>query len=68
MGKALNQWAADHCDRLAGGVPMFAPDMYEHSYHIDLGAKSATSVNAFVDVFHWVPPEDLVWTERILKT
>jgi len=28
-------WAADHCHTLAGGQPIVALDMYEHSYHID---------------------------------
>ena len=40
--KLVNQWAADHCHTLAGGQPIVALDMYEHSYHIDYGAKAAT--------------------------
>jgi Fe-Mn family superoxide dismutase len=39
-GKLVNQWAADHCHTLAGGTPILALDMYEHSYHIDFGAKT----------------------------
>jgi Fe-Mn family superoxide dismutase len=39
-GKLVNQWAADHCHTLAGGQPILALDMYEHSYHIDYGAKA----------------------------
>jgi Fe-Mn family superoxide dismutase len=27
--------------------------MYEHSYHIDYGAKAATYVETFVDVIRW---------------
>ena len=30
-GKLVNQWAADHCHTLAGGQPILALDMYEHS-------------------------------------
>jgi len=30
-----------NCHTLAGGVPILALDMYEHSYHIDYGAKAA---------------------------
>src|SRR4051812_46193620 len=41
-GKLVNQWAADHAHTLAGGVPILALDMYEHSYHIDYGAKAGT--------------------------
>ena len=32
-GKLVNQWAPDHCHTLAGGTPILALDMYEHSYH-----------------------------------
>jgi hypothetical protein len=31
--KLVNQWAMDHTMTLAGGRPIFALDMYEHSYH-----------------------------------
>jgi len=51
--KLVNQWAADHCHTLAGGTPILALDMYEHSYHIDYGAKAATYVDAFMDVIRW---------------
>jgi len=30
-GKLVNQWASDHCHTLAGGTPILALDMYEHS-------------------------------------
>ena len=40
--KLVNQWASDHCHTLAGGTPILALDMYEHSYHIDFGAKAAS--------------------------
>jgi superoxide dismutase, Fe-Mn family len=45
----VNQWAADHCHTLASARPILALDMYEHSYHIDYGAKAATYVDAFMD-------------------
>jgi superoxide dismutase, Fe-Mn family len=51
--KLVNQWAADHCHTLAGGTPILALDMYEHSYHIDFGAKAATYVDTFMEVIHW---------------
>lgn len=51
--KLVNQWAADHCHTLAGGVPILALDMYEHSYHIDYGAKAATYVDTFMDAIRW---------------
>src|SRR5690349_20070874 len=41
MGKAL------------GGGPVLALDMYEHSYHMDFGAKAAGYVDAFMDAVQW---------------
>src|SRR5262245_44339086 len=51
--KLVNQWAADHCHTLAGGQPILALDMYEHSYHIDYGAKAATYVETFMEAIRW---------------
>jgi superoxide dismutase, Fe-Mn family len=51
--RLVNQWAADHCHTLAGGTPILALDMYEHSYHIDYGAKAATYVDVFMDAIRW---------------
>ncbi|MGY8676472.1 Fe-Mn family superoxide dismutase [Bradyrhizobium sp. UFLA05-153] len=51
--KLVNQWAADHCHTLAGGVPILALDMYEHSYHIDYGAKAANYVDIFMAAINW---------------
>ena len=51
--KLVNQWASDHCHTLAGGTPILALDMYEHSYHIDFGAKAATYVDTFMAAIRW---------------
>ena len=51
--KLVNQWASDHCHTLAGGTPILALDMYEHSYHIDFGAKAASYVDAFMRAVRW---------------
>jgi Fe-Mn family superoxide dismutase len=51
--KLVNQWASDHCHTLAGGTPIIALDMYEHSYHIDFGAKAATYVDIFMAAIRW---------------
>jgi Fe-Mn family superoxide dismutase len=51
--KLVNQWASDHCHTLAGGTPILALDMYEHSYHIDFGAKAATYVETFMEAVRW---------------
>ncbi len=52
-GKLVNQWAADHTHALAGGAPILALDMYEHSYHMDYGAKAAAYVDAFMQNINW---------------
>src|SRR5216684_4129303 len=51
--KLVNQWASDHCHTLAGGTPILALDMYEHSYHMDFGAKAGSYVDTFMDVIRW---------------
>jgi Fe-Mn family superoxide dismutase len=51
--KLVNQWASDHCHTLAGGTPILALDMYEHSYHIDYGAKAADYVGVFMSDINW---------------
>ena len=51
--RLVNQWAADHTHALAGATPILALDMYEHSYHIDYGAKAAAYVDAFMENIHW---------------
>jgi superoxide dismutase, Fe-Mn family len=52
-GKLVNQWAMDHTTTLAGGEPILALDMYEHSYHIDYGARAAVYVDAFMAAINW---------------
>jgi len=51
--KLVNQWAADHTCCLAGASPILALDMYEHSYHMDYGAKAAAYVDAFMNNINW---------------
>ncbi|MBI2752415.1 MAG: superoxide dismutase [Betaproteobacteria bacterium] len=52
-GRLVNQWAADHTHVLAAGTPILALDMYEHSYHIDFGARAAEYVGAFMRNIAW---------------
>lgn len=59
-GKLVNQWASDHCHTLAGGTPILALDMYEHSYHIDFGAKAATYVDTYMSAIRWENAERLL--------
>jgi Fe-Mn family superoxide dismutase len=51
--RLINQWAADHTCHLAGGTPILALDMYEHSYHMDYGAKAAAYVDIFMQNINW---------------
>ncbi|WP_374569451.1 Fe-Mn family superoxide dismutase [Ideonella sp.] len=52
-GMLVNQWAADHTHALAGGIPILALDMYEHSYHMDFGAAAGAYVDAFMENIDW---------------
>lgn len=52
-GTLCNVWAADHTHSLAGGAPLLALDMYEHSYHIDFGSNAAAYVDAFMANIAW---------------
>jgi len=52
-GTLVNQWAADHTHAMAGGVPLLALDMYEHSYHLDYGAAAGAYVDAFMANIDW---------------
>src|SRR5213596_692062 len=38
---------------LAGGTPILALDMYEHSYHMDYGAAATKYVDAFMENIRW---------------
>ncbi len=51
--KLVNQWAADHTCSLAGGTPILALDMYEHSYQMDYGASAGAYVDAFMQNIRW---------------
>jgi Fe-Mn family superoxide dismutase len=51
--KLVNQWAMDHTTTLAGGCPILTLDMYEHSYHMDYGARAAAYVDAFMADINW---------------
>jgi Fe-Mn family superoxide dismutase len=51
--RLVNQYAADHGQTVAGGIPILALDMYEHAYHIDFGANAAAYVDAFMRNIDW---------------
>jgi superoxide dismutase, Fe-Mn family len=57
--RLLNNWAADHSTTLAAGQPILALDMYEHSYHMDFGAKAGDYVEAFMQAIRWANADSL---------
>ena len=52
-GRLVNQYASDHSQSLASGIPILALDMYEHAYHIDFGANVAAYVDTFLRNIDW---------------
>jgi Fe-Mn family superoxide dismutase len=51
--RLVNQYAADHGQAVAGGIPILALDMYEHAYHIDFGANAKAYIDAFMRNVDW---------------
>ena len=51
--RLINQYAAEHTQAVAGGIPILALDMYEHAYHIDFGANAKPYVDAFTRNIDW---------------
>jgi Fe-Mn family superoxide dismutase len=51
--RLVNQYASDHAQAVAGGIPILALDMYEHAYHIDFGANAKAYVDAFMRNIDW---------------
>ena len=49
----MNQYASDHGQAIAGGIPILALDMYEHAYHIDFGANAKAYVETFMRNLDW---------------
>ncbi len=52
-GRLINQYASDHSQAIAGGIPIFALDMYEHAFHIDFGANAKAYIEAFLRNVDW---------------
>jgi Fe-Mn family superoxide dismutase len=52
-GRLINQYAAEHSQSVASGVPILALDMYEHAYHMDFGANARAYVDTFLRNVDW---------------
>ncbi len=51
--RLINQYAAEHTQAIAGGIPILALDMYEHAYHMDFGANARAYVDTFMRNLDW---------------
>jgi Fe-Mn family superoxide dismutase len=51
--RLVNQYASEHSQAVAGGIPLLALDMFEHAYHIDFGANATAYVDAFMRNIDW---------------
>ena len=51
--RLVNQYASEHSQAVAGGVPILALDMYEHAYHMDYGANARAYVDTFMRNIDW---------------
>src|SRR5262245_41261527 len=51
--RLVNQYATEHSQAVAGGVPILALDMYEHAYHMDYGANARAYVDTFMRNIDW---------------
>ncbi len=56
-GRLINQYAAEHTQSVASGVPILALDMYEHAYHIDFGANAKAYVESYMRNLDWAALE-----------
>src|SRR5437868_6420242 len=52
-GRLINQYAAEHSQAVATGVPILALDMYEHAYHMDFGANARAYVDTYFRNIDW---------------
>jgi Fe-Mn family superoxide dismutase len=51
--RLINQYAGEHSQAIASGIPLLALDMYEHAYHIDFGANARAYVDTFLRNVDW---------------
>jgi Fe-Mn family superoxide dismutase len=51
--RLVNQYATEHNQAVAGGIPILALDMYEHAYSLDYGANAKAYVDIFMRNVDW---------------
>src|SRR5262245_13458049 len=52
-GRLINEFAGEHSQAVASGVPILALDMYEHAYHMDFGANAKAYVDTYLRNVDW---------------
>jgi Fe-Mn family superoxide dismutase len=57
-GRLWNQIATDHSQAAVDAAPILALDMYEHAYHLDLGANATAYIDAFMRNVDWAAVSD----------
>jgi Fe-Mn family superoxide dismutase len=57
-GRLINQYASEHSQAIASGIPLLALDMYEHAYHLEFGANAKAYVDTFLRNVDWNAVED----------
>ncbi len=58
-GRLINQYAGEHSQAVASGVPILALDMYEHAYHMDFGANAKAYAETFLRNVSWKVVQNL---------
>src|SRR6516162_1166392 len=51
--RVIASWSTSGRPTIVTRWPVLALDMYEHSYHMDFGAKAAGYVDCFMEVIRW---------------
>src|SRR2546422_7213322 len=51
--RLVNQYAAEHTQAVAGGIPILALDMFGPAYHLDFGAGAKAYGDAFMGNVGW---------------
>jgi Fe-Mn family superoxide dismutase len=51
--RLVNQYATEHNQAVAGGIPILALDMYDHAYTQDYGANAKAYVDIFMRNIDW---------------
>ena len=51
--RLVNHTSTEHSQAIVGAIPILAPDIYEHAYHLEFGANAEAYVAAFMRNIEW---------------